>query len=290
MISVIAPAYNVGEKIATTMHDLKNSIEELSDDYEILVVDDGSTDSTYTTAKELEQQSGNGFRVLTYSKNMGKGHALKYGFERARGDLIFFIDADGDLPPRQMKSYLETMEKQGADAVVGSKKHAESRVVNYPQNRRILSFIYHLIIRTLFKLNVKDTQVGMKLFKREAIEEVMPATLVKKYAFDIEILANIVRRGYKVVDAPVELEFENDSRINGAAIWYMFIDTMAVAYRLHILKHYDHNNSNGNISSIPIGLKDVNDSAQIINPTPVDRILTAGDEMTTYGVGHGLTN
>ena len=275
MISIVTPAYNVGEKIVVVMNELKKSVDKLSEDYEILVVDDGSTDSTFRTAKELEQLSGNGFKVITYNKNRGKGYALKYGFEHSRGDLVFFIDADGDLPPEQMKSYLKIMERSEADVVIGSKKHPESKVIDYPQNRRILSLSYHLIIRTLFRLNVKDTQVGLKLFKREVLEEIMPTIMVKRYAFDIELLANAIGRGYRIVDAPVELTFNNDSRIDWEAIWHMFVDTMAVAYRMHILDYYNCNN----------GLKDVKSPAERIDPTSRDKDFIARTEITMHGMG-----
>ncbi len=238
MLSVIIPAYNEASNIEVVVREVKNTLEEITNDWEILVVDDGSKDSTYSRAKRLEGLFGDKIRALTYGENKGKGFALKYGFEHSSGDLVVFIDADMDLHPKQIKKFLEILEKTKADVVVGSKRHPKSKV-NYPLKRRLLSDIYFLIVRILFNLNVKDTQVGLKLFRREVLEDVMPRILVKRYAFDVEVLANAVRRGYKIVEAPIELNFNHNSRINWKAIWLMFVDTMAIAYRMYIKRYYD---------------------------------------------------
>ncbi len=239
IISVIVPAYNEVDRVASVVENLRKVLDGLSEEYEILLVDDGSTDCTLKKAMELEKLNNGIVKVISYGRNMGKGHALKYGFEHSEGEMIFFMDADGDLHPRQIDRFLDVMSRSGADVVAGSKRHPDSKIVNYPISRKVLSASYFLFTRVLFNLNVRDTQVGIKLFRREVLEDVMPRVLVKEYAFDVELLANAIRRGYRVVEVPVELTFNNDSRINLKAIWYMFVDTLAIAYRMHILKYYD---------------------------------------------------
>jgi len=238
MISVIVPAYNEADNIEIFVRELIKTLDELPDDWEVLVVDDGSKDSTYLKAKKLEELNGGRVKALTYGVNKGKGFALKYGFEHSTGDIVVFIDADMDLPPQQIRKFIEVMERTNADVVSGSKRHPESKV-NYPLKRKVLSFIYYLFIRILFNLNVKDTQTGLKVFKRKVLEDVMPRILVKRYAFDVELLANAVKRGYRIVEAPVVLNFRNSSRINWKAVWRMFIDTLAIAYRMYIKRYYD---------------------------------------------------
>ncbi len=149
------------------------------------------------------------------------------------------MDGDGDLHPKQIYRFLDVMSRSGADVIAGSKRHPDSKIVNYPISRKVLSISYFLFTKMLLNLNVRDTQVGIKLFRREVLEDVMPKILVKKYAFDVELLANAIRRGYRVVEVPVGLTFNNDSRINLKSIWYMFVDTLAIAYRMRILKYYD---------------------------------------------------
>lgn len=239
MISFVIPAFNESKGITKVVNGLKRAMHTIDKRYEILLVDDGSTDSTLQKAKDLEKRHNGIVRVFSYNKNRGKGFALKHGFEHSKGELIFFIDADGDLPPRQISNFLEIMSESGADVVIGSKRHPSSKVENYPASRKFLSRGYFLLTKALFNLNVRDTQVGLKLFKREVLEQVMPKILVKRYAFDVELLANAVRRGYRVVEAPVKLAFNNDSRINWREICNMFVDTLAIAYRMHILRYYD---------------------------------------------------
>ena len=237
MISVILPAYNEEESIETVILETVNVLENLANRWEIIVVDDGSRDSTLSIVDDIAKHDRR-IRPLSYGKNMGKGFALKYGFEHSRGNLVVFMDADLDLHPRQIGKFVEIMKNTGADIVVGSKRHPKSKV-KYPFKRKVLSNIYYVIVKLLFNLNVRDTQVGLKLFKREVLEDVMPRILVKRYAFDVELLANAVRRGYRIVEAPVELNFNHNSNIDWKAIWFMFVDTLAIAYRMHIRRYYD---------------------------------------------------
>jgi len=227
MISVILPAYNEEALIGDVISETVGVLNGVDDEWEVIVVDDGSTDNTLAVAKKAVK-SNDGVRVLSYGCNRGKGFALKYGFEHSEGDLIVFMDADLDLHPSQIIDFIGVIKHTGADVVIGSKRHPESKV-NYPFKRKLFSDFYFILIKLLFNLNVKDTQVGLKLFKRRALEEVMPRVLVKRYAFDIELLANIARRGYKIVEAPVELELKSASSVNWGEIWRMFVDTMAVA-------------------------------------------------------------
>ena len=118
--------------------------------------------------------------------------------------------------------------------------HPESKV-DYPAIRRVYSWGYYILLLILFRLNVRDTQTGLKLFKAEVLKPVMRQILVKRFAFDIEVLAIINARGYKITSAPIEVVFHRASfgRIGYQDIRNMFVDTLAIFYRLHILHYYD---------------------------------------------------
>jgi len=240
-LSVIMPAYNEESSIFEAVQEtIKTLQESLNLDYEIIVVDDGSDDGTYQVLKKAAQMSDK-VKVVKLNSHQGKGFALKQGFESVTGDLVGFVDADLDIHPTQLDSFLKIMERTGSDVVVGSKRHPESRS-NYPKRRRILSFFYHLIVHLLFRLPITDTQVGLKLFKYKVLEKVFPKLLVKAYAFDLELLANARRLGYKVVEAPITLNFDRETRwgrIGLRDIRNMLIDTLAIFYRMYILKYYD---------------------------------------------------
>jgi len=141
---------------------------------------------------------------------------------------------------------LEHFEWYEADIIIGSKRHPVSKV-QYPWQRKILSIGYQLLIRILFGLQIRDSQVGMKFFRREVLENVLPRILVKHYAFDIEILAVAHRLGYnRIFEAPVNLDWTEGNSILIKSLWYsiyrMLIDTAAIFYRLKILRYYDDHN------------------------------------------------
>ncbi len=235
-VSIIVPAYNEGEHISDNIKEFIEACENFDYDYELIIVDDGSTDNTYAEASKFN--SGR-VKVITYPKNQGKGHALRQGVQHVTGDLVTFIDADLDLHPRQIKTFIEYMNDNGYGIVVGSKRHPMSKV-DYPVKRRFLSTCYQLFVRALFGMDIKDTQTGLKLFKRDILKRVLPKATVKRYAFDLELLAIANHMGYEITEAPIVLDYQfNGSEMGWRSIWKIFVDTCAIFYRLRILKYHD---------------------------------------------------
>lgn len=248
-LSVIIPAYKAEGFIEKNLLKVKNVLDQLRYSYEIICVIDGRVDKTYEKAKKLAKKYPKQIKVIGYLTNLGKGHAVRFGMARAKGDVVGFVDAGFELNPNGLSLLLEHFEWYDADVIIASKRHPASKVT-YPWQRKILSFGYQMGVRLLFGLRVKDTQVGMKFFKREVLEKVLPRLLVKAFAFDIEILAVANSLGFsRIYEAPVELKmkFEGSSstiaskgflKTVGRVLW----DTVAVFYRLRILKYYDYKN------------------------------------------------
>lgn len=234
-ISVIVPAYNEEKAIERTIAVLSGYLVSNFDDFEIVVVSDGSRDRTFEIARKFASDR---VRVFEYRPNQGKGHALKYGFGKARGGLVVFYDTGINFPPSQIGDFLAVLQKTGAGLVIGSKRHPESEV-DYPFKRRVISLLAQLCVKIFFNLNVTDTQVGLKVFRREVLVEVMPLMLVKRFAFDIELLALAQQRGYEIVEAPVELDLNLDTAGTMKAVWKTFLDTLGIFYRLKIMGFYD---------------------------------------------------
>lgn len=253
LLSVIIPAYQQEKTILKDLKNIKKTLDNLGTKYEIIVVVDGNVDKTIDKIKDFltknkdprsassGQARTKNIKVITYAKNQGKGHAVRVGMLAAKGDVIGFIDAGMDIHPAGFKMLLSHMEWYGADVIVGSKLHPVSKV-RYPLYRKVLSRGYRLITRLLFGFSVRDTQVGLKFFKRKVVRDVLPRLLVKKYAFDIEILAVSYLLGYKkIYEAPVEISFkENNISKKGLprVVFLMLQDTAAVFYRLKILNYY----------------------------------------------------
>ena len=241
LLSVIVPAYRQEKTIFRDVKKIQQTLRDIGSNYEIIIVIDGLTDKTYEKAKKLKSQK---IKVISYEKNQGKGHAVRYGMLHARGDIIGFIDAGMDINPSGFIMLLHHMTWYNADIIVGSKMHPVSKV-SYPFYRRILSRGYRILTRLLFGFKVRDTQVGMKFLKRNVARDVLPRLLVKRYAFDIELLAVAHHFGYKrIYEAPVEINFQaGTSTISSKTLWkaifFMMWDTAAVFYRLKIVRYYN---------------------------------------------------
>ena len=247
LVSVVIPAYRAEKMIKKTLERVAQVLEATRYKYEIICVVDGMVDNTLGVAKKTAKKLKN-VSVLGYKDNKGKGHAVRYGMAAATGDIVGFIDVGLDINPNSISMLLEHFEWYKADIIVGSKRHPASRV-RYPWQRKILSFGYQTIVRILFRLNVRDTQVGLKFLRREVVEKVLPRLLIKAWAFDVEMLAVARSLGYKrIYEAPVELkmEFGGGSVLTSRkfinTIIGFILDTMAVYYRLYIIHYYDNRN------------------------------------------------
>jgi len=239
LLSIVVPAYKQEKTIVRDIRNITKTLDELEYRYEIIVVVDGILDHTLDKLAKLRSRK---IKVLGYQKNEGKGHATRYGMMHASGDVIGFMDAGMDIHPAGLKMLLNHMEWYNAHAIVGSKLHPVSKV-NYPFYRTVLSWGYRLLTRTLFGFKVRDTQVGLKFFKRNVIRDALPRLIVKRYAFDIELLAVVYALGYKrIYEAPVEINFKKSSMTSGnlwKVITLMVWDTLAVYYRLKIIRYYN---------------------------------------------------
>lgn len=244
LFSLIIPVYKQDKTIKKDIEAIIDVLSSVTLPFEIVPVVDGYVDKSI---QELKKISDKRVKPTGYQTNHGKGYAVRFGFAHATGDVIGFMDAGGDLSPKALLPMLAQFDFQDADAVIGSKRHPDSKVA-YPLYRRILSWGYQRVIRILFGINVRDSQVGMKLYKRKLLEEVLPRLLVKKFAFDIEMLAVANHLGYrKIFEAPIELNFADaTSSITWKKIlitvWNMMKDTLAVFYRLRIRRYYDDAN------------------------------------------------
>lgn len=244
-VSVILPAYNEEENIEEAVSSVSQRLESIGQNYEVIVVDDGSVDETKTMA--LGHSSNGTIRVLGYDKNMGKGYALKYGAMCAEGDFIFFMDSDLDIGPSNLEMYLKSV--GDADLVIASKRHPLSKVEE-PFTRKVLSYCFNMFVRLLTGIKATDTQAGLKGFRSESLKKILPLLSVKKYAFDVEILVVARLLKLKVVELPVTIRLNASFSIR--SISRMTIDLLGIAYRLRIKHWYQKNLNNQNAKYSPL--------------------------------------
>ena len=240
MLSILMPAYNEASSIAENVCETVETMRDLGIDFEIIVVDDGSLDGTHAAASNALRAWPDHVRVVRCTRNEGKGNALTCGAAYSRGDYVAFLDADMDLHPEQLADFFAIMNDRKADAVIGSKFH--------PQSRGQLSA--HAACLQLLLLSARTDAVrtcpcatrrpASNSSSAQVLDKVLPRILVKRFAFDLELLANIHHFGYRIVEAPVTLHFQRlSSRVRLPAVWNVFLDTLAIFYRMRILHYYD---------------------------------------------------
>lgn len=184
---MIIPAYNEEKRIGKVLQRMPDFIDE------IIVVDDGSEDRTSEVAREL------GAEVIRLEQNQGKGRAMSEGIKKANGDIIVFIDADGQHKPEEIIKLVEPILNGEADFVIGSRliKAQGER----PLIRKISNFITTSLIRLKLGINVRDTQSGFRAIRREFLPEIES----KRYEVETEVLIKAVKKGARVKEVPVSM-------------------------------------------------------------------------------------
>jgi hypothetical protein len=234
-LSVVIPCHNVGPLLIENVATIVRTLDRLDRSYEVIVVSDGSTDGGQFALAEANPN----VNVVHYEQRMGKGTALRVGMARTQGKYVAFIDADGELDSGELHSFLAIMDLYSPDIVLGSKRHPLSNV-QYPPARRAMSWLYQRLTRVLFGLNVRDTQTGLKVMRRDVLEAVLPRTFEKRFAFDLELLVVAKKLGFKgFFEAPIRLDYKFQSTISARAVFLILLDTAGIFYRRYILRSYD---------------------------------------------------
>ena len=239
-LSVIMPVYNLAEEVVRNIRETASLFASHGVRAELVPVDDGSADGSAEALRTIGDDWGDTVvvRPVILARNGGKGAALRAGFEASTGEYVMLLDGDLDIHPKQAPWFFDQMAKRKADIVIGSKRHPRS-VVQYPWHRRLVSWVYFTLVRIFVGLPITDTQTGMKLFRREVLGEALGRMLVKTYAFDLELLAIAHQRGAKIAEAPVVIRFGNKfGALKANTVKTMALDSLAVFYRLRVLKYY----------------------------------------------------
>jgi glycosyltransferase involved in cell wall biosynthesis len=228
-IACISPVYNDVQNIRRNIEYALSEFKRLNYDVKLIVVDDGSTDGTLY---ELLNMSKSNFSRVGYLPNKGKGCAFMRGLEEIEDCThVMLMDSDLQIPIRELRTLVNVMSIYSADAVIGNKRHAYSQI-EYTLTRRIVSNGYNFMIRKLFGIELRDTQAGFKLFKREAILAVKDKIKVKRFAFDIEVIVALRENNFRVADAPIHMIRQyNKGSVSFKNIIETGVDTLKVWWR-----------------------------------------------------------
>ena len=236
--SLIVPVYRQEKTIVHNLKQIALVLDNIRYDYEIIVVIDGMVDDSY---KKIKAANIPKVKSITYQKNQGKAWALRLGLAKAQGDYAMFIDSGLEIDPNGISMLLEHMEWYNADVIVGSKRHPASQVT-YSSMRKVLSYGYFMMVKLLFGIKVRDTQAGIKIFKKRVLEAILPRLVDKKFTGDLEMLVAANSMGYKrIFEAPIKMDYTLSPLTSAAtmeAISGIFVDTIALFYRKNVLRYY----------------------------------------------------
>ncbi len=237
-LSLIIPVYKQQKTIVRNIKHIGSVLDNIRYDFEIIAVVDGILDNSLKNIKKANIPK---VTTLAYMKNQGKSYAIRLGMTKAKGDYVMFLDSGMEIDPNGISMLLEHMEWYNADIIVGSKRHLASRV-KYPIVRKILSYGYYYLVKLMFGIKVRDTQAGIKVFRKKALEKILPRLMEKKFAGDLEILVAADTLGFdRIYEAPIKMDYAIapfTSAANLEAIWGILTDTLAIYYRKNIVSHY----------------------------------------------------
>ena len=221
LISVIIPAYNEEKNIVETVKSVEDYFTGKDLSYEIIVVDDGSTDKTVSLINAMPQ-----VRFFKFSKNFGKGAAVKQGMREAVGELKLFMDADNSTKISELDNFLPKI-RQGYSVVIASRALKESQVKPQAWFKVLAGKIGNKLIRLLVVPGVRDTQCGFKLFTKEAAGLFSKQT-INRWGFDFEILFLAKRNHFKILEMPIIWVNRSDSRVKTWDYFKTFIELIKI--------------------------------------------------------------
>jgi glycosyltransferase involved in cell wall biosynthesis len=230
-LSVIIPAYNEALRIEKTLFSVTEFLKTCDFEYEILVVNDGSTDTTAQVVKELEGKVQN-LRFIDNKQNHGKGWVTKQGMLEASGDVRLFMDADNSTTVDnflKMKPYFE----QGFDIVIGSRRVEGSVIaVHQPWFRDFLGGTFRTLVHILVPIGITDSQCGFKAFSASASESIFHKQRIFRWAFDVEVLALARKMNFKIKEVPITWVNDAQSHVKFLGMLRMFLEVVTVRLNL----------------------------------------------------------
>ncbi len=231
-LTIVIPAYNETKRIGRTLEHIKQYLGSKSFHAEVIVVNDGSTDDS----EELLREASAGFpamKVLRNEPNRGKGFSVRRGVLEAQGQFVLFTDADLSAPIEEADKLLVTLERAQADAAVGSRALQRELIgIHQPLLRELGGRMFNLLVRLATGLKIRDTQCGLKLFRRASTRRAFELQRSERFSFDFEVLFLIERLGGKLVEVPVRWDNDPATKVHVLRdATRAFIDLVALRWR-----------------------------------------------------------
>jgi len=220
-VSLFIPVYNAARFLSRNLRECYNGLLKLNGDFEIVVVDDNSTDESYRfehLINRTQQEKGKEVRCLTYKRGPSRRENLAKSFYLARYGIIGFIDADLSCDVSYFLKAVNILKEESADMVIGS-RYIKGAKVEMRTVRRIFSFFYNILLRVMFKSRIRDHQCGLKVFRKDTIMPIIDRMgyddkFIRGWFWDGELLIRAQKAKLKVIEMPVEWHYADTSTFN----------------------------------------------------------------------------
>lgn len=209
LLSIIVPVYNETSRLHN-LASIHKYFDEQSFPFELIVVDDGSTDSTLKQLKTMEKKLK--LKIFSYPKNHGKGYAIKTGMKAASGDFLLFTDVDLSTPLDQFQNFLPFLDK--FDVIIGTRKNSQAKLIKrQPILRELLGKFFTFISQKTLSVDVSDFTCGFKCFSKRAAKEIFSRALIERWGFDSEILFLAKKKHFKLKEVSVSWKNDPNSKV-----------------------------------------------------------------------------
>jgi glycosyltransferase involved in cell wall biosynthesis len=226
-LSVVVPAFNESARISRTINDIREELDRLGGDAELIVVDDGSVDETTSIVADVARSDP---RVkLVRAAHAGKGATVRRGMLEARGTWRFLADADLSMSISELQRFLDAAAR-GGDVIVGSREAPGARRIGEPGSRHVIGRAFNWTVKLLVLRGIDDTQCGFKLFSARAAELLFPLQQLDGFGFDVEILFLARRAGLVIREIPITWVYGRESKVNVLSGARAFLDLLAVRW------------------------------------------------------------
>ncbi len=211
-LTVVVPCYNEAARLPGTLRGIHNYLNREIQDAELIVVDDGSSDSTLEILDRLRPTLPL-LKVISYARNRGKGFAVRTGILEATKEAVLFCDADQSTPISELGRFWPSLD-DGASVIIAS-RYSRRSVISVPQpfHRRLLGKIFRMLVSLLGVRGLADTQCGFKLFRADDARTLFSRLATDGFSFDVEVLLRARRLGLRVRQVAVRWDHSDDSRI-----------------------------------------------------------------------------
>lgn len=214
MVSIVIAAYNEEKRIGRSLERIREYMDGLKVAYEVIVVDDGSTDATCQKALGFTGAIPR-LDVLGNKVNRGKGYALRTGVLASQGDIVLLTDADLSTPIEELETLMTPVVRNECQVAIGSRALALSEIVRkQPWWRQRMGKIFNKVVRRLVIDDFSDTQCGFKLFSGDVARQLFREARINRFAFDVEILALAKQSGYRILEVPIRWSNAPGSKVN----------------------------------------------------------------------------